>query len=374
MGIGVPLRVLHVCAGNLYGGIERIVSECATSRALCAEMSPSFAVCFEGRLSQEIDASGASCVRLGPARMSRPHTVLRARESLRTLLDVSRPDAIVCHSSWATGLAGSIARRAGVPLAMWVHDRLSGGTWAERWALATRPDLLIVNSRYTAETVARVYPAVPHEVVYAPVPASTQGSRDVRVSLGVETATPVVLIASRFERWKGHHELIAALSKIEEPWCLWIAGGPQRDGEVKYERELRSLVDCAGIEARTRFLGERRDVPALMRAADVHCQPNSIAEPFGLTYVEALYAGLPVVTTAMGGALEIVTRDCGVLVPPDDPGALTMALRMLIRDPALRAQLGFAGPARAAELCDPARQLAKLATALGRAMPVGGAA
>ena len=109
------------------------------------------------------------------------------------------------------------------------------------------------------------------------------------------------------------------------------------------------------------FLGERRDVPALMRAADLHCQPNTAPEPFGLAFVEALHAGLPVVTTAMGGALEIVTPSCGVLVPPGDADALEQALRALVVDPEARARLGSGGPARARELCDPGRQLAALA-------------
>jgi glycosyltransferase involved in cell wall biosynthesis len=372
-----PLAVLHLSAGNVYGGIERIVSECAISRALCPAMSPSFAVCFEGRLSEEIQASGAPCVRIGAARMSRPHTVLRARRELRRVLAASKPDAVICHSSWIAGLAAPVARDAGVPVATWIHDRLSGRTWAERWASLTPPDLLIVNSHYTDQTVGAVYPRVPHEVVYAPVPAaSVQGTpRDeIRASLDVDPSMTVVLIVSRFERWKGHRELIAALAGIEEPWRLWIAGRPQRTDEAEYERELHSLVVRSGIAERTRFLGERRDVPALMRAADVHCQPNSVAEPFGLTYVEALYAGAPVLTTAAGGALEIVTPDCGLLVPAGDVGALRGALRRAIGDPELRARLGAAGPARAAALCDPARQLAALAGVITRAIAAQGVA
>ncbi|HWK11103.1 MAG TPA: glycosyltransferase family 4 protein, partial [Vicinamibacterales bacterium] len=240
----------------------------------------------------------------------------------------------------------------------------------------TPPDLLIVNSRYTDETVEPLYPGVPHEVVYAPVPRAADGGlrADIRAALDVDASTPVVLIVSRFERWKGHPELIDALGAIHEPWRLWIAGRPQRPDEVEYERHLRSLVDRTGIAPRTQFLGERRDVPALMRAADVHCQPNSVAEPFGLTYVEALYAGLPVVATAVGGALEIVTRDCGLLVPPGEPGALTNALRQVISDPALRTRLGAAGPARAATLCDPARQLGSLASVIGRTIAARGVA
>ena len=111
-----------------------------------------------------------------------------------------------------------------------------------------------------------------------------------------------------------------------------------------------------------------------MRAADVHCQPNSVAEPFGLTYVEALYSGLPVVTTANGGALEIVTEKCGILVPPGNPDALRGALASVIQHPELRMRLGAAGPSRAAQICDPARQLATLAEVLSRAIAVKGVA
>jgi glycosyltransferase involved in cell wall biosynthesis len=377
MGSRAFLAVLHLCAGNVYGGIERIVSECAISRSLCPRMAPSFAVCFAGRLSEEIEAAGAPCVRIGAARMSRPHTVLRARRELQRALSESKPDAVICHSSWIAGLAAPVARRAGLPVATWIHDRLTGRPWAERWARLTPPDLLIVNSRYTDETVATVYPGVPHEVVYAPVPAAVgnEAARgEIRAALDADPSMPVVLIVSRFERWKGHRELITALSGIEDPWRLWIAGRPQRSDEAEYERELRSLVEQTGISGRTRFLGERRDVPALMRAADVHCQPNPIAEPFGLTYVEALYAGLPVVTTGVGGALEIVTDACGLLVPAGDTGALRDALRRLIRDPGLRARLGAAGPVRAAALCDPARQLALLADVMNRTIAPRGVA
>jgi glycosyltransferase involved in cell wall biosynthesis len=372
-----PLAVLHVSAGNLYGGVERIVSECARSRGLCTAMTPSFAVCFDGRLSEEIEAFGAPCVRLGAARMSRPHTVLRARRELRNLLSASKPDAIICHSSWIAGLAAPVAREADLPIATWIHDRLTGRTWAERWASLTPPDQLIVNSRYTDETVGIVHPGVPHDVVYAPVPPASAGGNardEIRSNLEVDRATPVVLIVSRFERWKGHRELIAALSGIDDPWRLWMAGRPQRGDETEYERELRNLVNQSGIAERTRFLGERRDVPALMRAADVHCQPNSVPEPFGLTYVEALQAGLPVVTTAVGGALEIVTPECGLLVPAGEDGALRAALRAAIRDPELRARLGAAGPARAERLCDPARQLAVLASVMSRVVATRGVA
>jgi glycosyltransferase involved in cell wall biosynthesis len=109
-----------------------------------------------------------------------------------------------------------------------------------------------------------------------------------------------------------------------------------------------------------RWLGERGDVPRLLAAADLLCQPNLGPEPFGITFVEAMYAGIPVVAAAHGGSLEIVTPETGLLVPPNDPAATADALARLIDDASLRARLGAAGPARARELSDPERQMSRL--------------
>ena len=102
-----------------------------------------------------------------------------------------------------------------------------------------------------------------------------------------------------------------------------------------------------------RWLGERHDVSALLASADLYCQPNLEPEPFGMVFVEALAAGLPVVTSALGGALEIVDESCGRLVAADDRAALAATLRTLIDDRELRAQLAAAAPGQARRLCDP---------------------
>ena len=72
-----------------------------------------------------------------------------------------------------------------------------------------------------------------------------------------------------------------------------------------------------------------------------------------MVFVEALAAGLPVVTSALGGALEIVDESCGRLVAADDRAALAATLRTLIDDRELRAQLAAAAPGQARRLCDP---------------------
>jgi glycosyltransferase involved in cell wall biosynthesis len=122
---------------------------------------------------------------------------------------------------------------------------------------------------------------------------------------------------------------------------------------------------AAKLGNRVRWLGPRSDVSAVMASADIYCQPNTGPEGFGLTLVEALQAGLPVVTSSFGGAAEIVDGSCGVLTPPGDASAVAAAIGELIQNSLKRARLGAAGPARASSLCEPGRQLNKLATGLG---------
>jgi hypothetical protein len=76
----------------------------------------------------------------------------------------------------------------------------------------------------------------------------------------------------------------------------------------------RERAEDRGVADRVRFIGERSDVGRLLAAASVHCQANLRPEPFGIALVEALAVGLPVVTVAMGGALEIVDESCGMLI------------------------------------------------------------
>jgi glycosyltransferase involved in cell wall biosynthesis len=179
------------------------------------------------------------------------------------------------------------------------------------------------------------------------------------------------------EPWKGHRQLLAALERLKAVpgWTCWIAGGAQRPQERIYCQQLQRQVAAAGLESRVQFLGQRSDVDRILAAADIHCQPNEGPEPFGIAFIEALDAGLPVVTVAMGGPVEIVDPTCGVLTPPGDIAALADALRRLIDDPAERRRLGTAGPERARQLCDPTARMQELQRVLEEvAGPTPGAA
>ena len=364
------LRVLHCSSGNMHGGVETFLSTLARQRGLNPDLEPEFALGFEGRLSADLRNAGSTVHVLGPARFSRPWTVWQTRQRLRRLLASSSIDVVVCHGCWPHLLFGPAARRGGCPLVFWMHDLALGTHWLDRGAARTPPDLALVNSHCTAGALPRLFPAAPREVLYYPVAAADLDPNEARATIRAELATPaeatVVLQACRLERWKGHVLLIAALGRLRDRpgWAAWIAGGAQRPAECAYLDELRAAVNTLGIADRVRFLGQRPDVPRLLAAADIHCQPNSGAEPFGIAFIEALHAGRPVVTTRLGGAAEIVDDSCGLLVTPDDSAALSVALARLIDEPETRMRLGAGGPARARALCDPSQALSRLETLL----------
>jgi glycosyltransferase involved in cell wall biosynthesis len=352
----------------MYGGIERLLVTMAEYRHLVPDLEPEFALCFRGRLWDELAATGAVLHDLGPVRVSRPWTVLRARARLRRVIAERSPAATVSHGAWPHALFAPVARRAGVRVVFTAHGFLAGRHWVERWAARTPPDTVIVNSHATAATIPTVFPGVKAEVIYYPVTPTQVGDQskartDVRAQFGTAPDAVVILQVSRLEWWKGHRVLVASLARLRDlpGWECWVAGGPQRAGEEEYLAELKAAVKRDGVADRVRFLGQRSDVPRLMAAADVFCQPNAGPEPFGIVFVEALYAGLPVVSSNFGGAAEIVIEGCGILTPPGDAAALAEALSALIRDPDRRRSLGACGPDRARALCEPERQIAALA-------------
>jgi glycosyltransferase involved in cell wall biosynthesis len=363
------VRVLHINGGNLYGGVESILVTLSRCRGLCPGMESSFAVCFEGRLSRELRENGVTVHNLGEVRSSRLWTVAAARRRLRELLRGHSFDAVICHMAWSHAIFGAEVRRACIPLVYWAHGSATGRHWLEWWARRSRPDLAIANSRFTAGSMSRLFDSVPVEVVYCPVPMLENGHPDraaIRGALGVAEDAVVILQVSRIEPGKGHELHLRALAELrEEPsWICLIAGGAQRPAENRLLESLHRQVEDLGLSGRVRFLGQRSDVSTLMAAADIFCQPNHSPDTFGIVFIEAMAAGLPVVTTAMGGATEIVTDACGRLIPPGDARALAACLRTWIRTPALRRTLGDAGPARAVALCDPASRLCQLEHAL----------
>jgi glycosyltransferase involved in cell wall biosynthesis len=184
---------------------------------------------------------------------------------------------------------------------------------------------------------------------------------EVRRELGVPPGTVVLVQIGILRDGKGHHDLFAAARELEDLPDLevWIVG----DGPLRGELE-------AAAGRRVRFLGFRDDVDALLAAADVVVQPSHY-DALPTTVIQGLAAGRPIVATAVGGIPEIVTAECGVLVPPGAPGALAAAVRVLATSPERRTTLGAAARARFEQTFQIDHWAARLATLYRTVGPAG---
>jgi glycosyltransferase involved in cell wall biosynthesis len=115
-------------------------------------------------------------------------------------------------------------------------------------------------------------------------------------------------------------------------------------GQTRLQAEER--VRSLGLSERFRFLGFRRDAARLLQLFDVVAMPSH-TEPLGLSALEGMAAGRPVVGSRIGGIMEtVVEGDTGILVPPRDAIHLAEALETVVSDPSLRTRFGQAGRQR----------------------------
>jgi len=157
---------------------------------------------------------------------------------------------------------------------------------------------------------------------------------------------PYLLAAARLSPVKGIDVLIRALRLARDAGHdvdLILAGaGPE-------ELALRQLARDCGVEQSVRFWGSasRAELAGLLHGCVLLAQPSR-AEGFGIAALEAMVCGRAVVASRAGGLPELVRDgETGLLVPPDDPAALSAAIAALLSEPARRADLGRRGRERA---------------------------
>ena len=364
---------LHVYAGNLFGGIEthlKCLLEADRQRAHQAVIpeSHTLALCFEGQLATDLKSNGIVTHNLGAVRFRYPWSIARARNRIRKILSQKTFEAVIAHASWAYRLAHPAALKAGVPIVFWNHDILKKSeNRFERYAARHTPEIVIANSFFTSQSAAALFGRQVDQVIYPLSQLKSVSEPDevrgrIRRELGTPQDHAVIVQFCRFEKWKGHELNLAALAKIQDipQWTAWFVGGVQKPAELRFQNELIEQSKSLGIYDRIRFVGHRTDIPEILCASDIHCQPNLEPEPFGLAFVEALSAGLPSVSVNFGGAAEILTPECGSLVDPGDVEGLSRVLERLILHSGIRKKLGTHGIFRATQLMDSSRALALL--------------
>jgi len=255
---------------------------------------------------------------------SRTKYMRLARES-RAAARRFRPDVVFAHFLFPSGAAGALAARAaGVPLVVMAHGqdvanlgRIPGVTAATRWVLR-RSSAVIANSHWLAGRLTERIPAAEPKIeiadcgvdldAFAPRP-----SPEARSALGWDGEGPAFLCVGSLIERKNVVRLADAFASLGRGRLAFVGDGPLREA-----LEGRANVTLTGRIPQS-------EVPQWVAACDVLCQP-SLTEPFGQATLEAMAMERTVVATTVGGPPEFVAPEAGVLVDPEDAGALAAAL------------------------------------------------
>jgi len=167
--------------------------------------------------------------------------------------------------------------------------------------------------------------------------------RKKRVDIGVSEDAIVVGIVGRLVREKGYLDLFQAMQRVmalnDRVWLLVI--GPEEP--EKADRISADAFRKYGIENRTRWLGQRNDIPELLACCDIYALP-SWREGFPRSAIEAAAMGLPIVATNIRGCRQVVQDGVtGLLVPLRNITSLAAAIERLVNDVGLRGKMGRAG-------------------------------
>ena len=317
----------------------------------------------------------------GPARhVPKEQLLAYAEEFTGHLVDAARRDGYdLLHANFfISGLAAAeVKRRLGIPFVITfhalgrvrrLHQGADDGFPDERFAIEERlvaeADHIVAECPQDEEDLVRLYNADPAKITIVPCgfdpaeffPISKPLARS---SLGFEPRERIVLQLGRMVPRKGVDTVIRGIARLNRdhgiPSRLVIVGGECEDPDPRATPEIGRLQRIArdeGVIDGVIFTG-RRDRPELAKyysAADVFIT-TPWYEPFGITPVEAMGCGTPVVGSNVGG-IKFTVRDAetGYLVPPNDPGVLAERLAHLYRHPKLLSLFGRQAVHRARDL------------------------
>lgn len=325
------MNIVHVVSSLRVGGMEHFVLRVAHAQKQEGHRVTVLAL-QDGPLHNAARELALEVVVLGGA-----SKIKRVGRALLTYFRL-RPDIINAHNETSLQYASLSRRVCAAKIVLTNHGQGSGKPhnpdrkeWRDVAAIVAVSDA--VADRMDKATLGDKISTITNGVSFSPAQKTREA---VRAELGLSSSDVVGIIVARIDHLKGHDTLLHAavmLQKKAAPFILLLAGdGAERNNREQMAQEL-------GLK-NVRFLGFRSDVPDLLAASDFFVLP-SLTEGLPLSILEAMSHGLPTVATDVGGIPELITNGQeGFLVPVNDPALLAQAIETVIRNPALRDEIG----------------------------------
>jgi L-malate glycosyltransferase len=366
------VRVLYVNHTACVSGGERSLLDLLD--ALGTRVQPVVAT-PDGEFAAKLRSLGVAVRTIpGTAGSLRPHpvhtpkTVGELAHAAWMVRRIARRDRVdlVHGNSIRAGIVATAAHLLGAPPAVvHVRDVLpdSPFTRLTRTVVGRGATAIVGNSAYTLERFVTPRTDAALAVTHSPVDlgrmrvASELDPARARAALGIPaSAGPILGVVAQLTPWKAQDDAVriaAGLRSTHPDVRLLLIGSPKfvsrstRHDNRAFVDRLEALLDELDVRDRVMLLGERSDVPEVLRALDLLLVP-SWEEPFGRAVVEGLAAGVPIAATSVGGPREVLRNGVdGLLLPPRRPQQWIDALAPLLADPARLEQMARQGRARA---------------------------
>ncbi|HEY81485.1 MAG TPA: glycosyltransferase family 4 protein [Caldilineae bacterium] len=323
---------------------------------------------YEGKLSRALGEAGVAHEALAMPVLRRRYFTPRGLprflghlwRGTRGVESIARREGgALIHSNTSAVWGGALAAsRLHLPHLWHVHEVVTHPTFVRKliaWMVARHSVHVVAISRAVADHLLADAPELEGRlsVIYDAVDTDqfspmVDGS-SLRRAWGVAEEDVLVGVVGRISAWKGQDFFLRAFARAarEHPRVKAVIAGDVVPGEDWRREALQRLSRDLGVANRVLWPGYHENAAELMAALDILALPSTRPEPFGMVVIEAMAAGKPVIATAHGGPLEsVVDGETGLLVPPDDPAGMAMALVTLAGNSALCREMGARGRAR----------------------------
>lgn len=272
---------------------------------------------------------------------------------LRSVQSYFHASAIILQGPIESMLCGIVARCAGIPALWFVPNAVSRDKFLDfnrriyRILFRHANVVPVSNSHFTDSTFGPggFRRHVVHLGVDTDSFAPAQRDGDMRAALGIPDTTVLIGVFARMTRSKGQARLIKAMARMEGSIHALLCGGAI---DAVYYNELIAEIEALGLTGRVHFPGLQADLRPYYAACDLIGNFRIDPEPFGLTVIEAMSCGKPVLAHAAGGPSEtVVDGKTGWLIPDCDVDSVAAGLTRALRERGRWPEMGRAGRARA---------------------------
>lgn len=350
------MRVLHLITRLPIGGAERMLV--SVLRHLPVEQFESLVCCIQdrGELAEEVESLGIPVIDL--KLMDKHGYDRRVVPALRSLIRDRQIDLVHSHLYHANMYGRLAAKHEAVPAIASVHNTYTRRKWYRHLinrylgrhsfrvtagSVDVEKDLLGVDRLPRKKVIL-----LPNCIDLTRVDTGLS-KEDAKIRLGFQTDDLVLATVGRAEEQKGHSVLLEAFAHLRNSAPNGVRLKLLLVGDGRLLPALREMARDFGIDAYCQFPGNLPKLADVYRGIDIFIMP-SLWEGLSLAMLEAMAAGLPMIATDVGGAREVLgDSKWGLLIPPNNPAAISTAVERLLTDDRLRSEIARAGKRRVEE-------------------------